>query len=163
MKLYDKTEAPITNNAVLEWVQEIAKLCKPDKLFWCDGSEEEKQELIQEATRMGDLEALNQEKLPGCYLHRSNPNDVARTEELTFICTRNKEDVGPTNNWMDPQEAYRKLGVIFDGSMKGQTMYIVPFIMGHPGSPFSKVGIEITDSVYVALNMRIMTRMGKVA
>ena len=163
MKLYDKTEAPITNQAVLQWVQEMAGLCKPDRLYWCDGSEEEKQELIQEAIRVGDLEPLNQEKLPGCYLHRSNPNDVARTEELTFICTRNREDAGPTNNWMDPKAAYQKLGAIFDGSMKSRTMFVVPFIMGQPGSPFSKVGIELTDSVYVALNMRIMTRMGKVA
>ena len=163
MKLYDKTEASITNKAVLQWVQQMAALCKPEKIYWCDGSEEEKQELIREAIRLGDLEPLNQERMPGCYLHRSNPNDVARTEELTFICTQSKEGVGPTNNWMDPQEAYRKLGAIFDGSMKGRTMYVVPFIMGQPGSAFGKVGIELTDSVYVALNMRIMTRMGKVA
>ena len=163
MKVYDKTEAPVSNKTLLQWVQQMAALCKPDRLYWCDGSEEEKQELTREAVRIGDLEPLNQEKLPGCYLHRSNPNDVARTEELTFICTRDKNDAGPTNNWMDPQEAYRKLGAIFDGSMKGRTMYVVPFIMGQPSSPFSKVGIELTDSVYVALNMRIMTRMGKVA
>ncbi len=155
--------ATVTNKKVLAWIEEMAKLCKPDRLYWCSGSEEEKRELLKEAVRVGDLEALNQEKLPGCYLHRSAQNDVARTEHLTFICTQHQEDAGPTNNWMDPKEAYQKLGAIFDGAMRGRTLYVVPFIMGQPGSPFSKVGIELTDSLYVALNMRIMTRMGKVA
>ena len=157
------TQAGITNHYVLAWVEEMANLCKPEKVYWCNGSEEEKGELLREAVRIGDLEALNQEKLPGCYLHRSAPNDVARTEHLTFICTKNKEGAGPTNHWMDPQEAYRKLGAIYDGSMRTRTMYVVPFVMGQVGSPFQKIGIELTDSVYVALNMRIMTRMGNVA
>ncbi len=159
-----ETRQGITQNKhVLGWVNEMAKLCKPDRIYWCDGSESENKNLLQEALRIGDLEELNQKKLPGCYLHRSALNDVARTEELTFICTQKKEDVGPTNNWMSPQEAYQKLSDVFDGSMKGRTMFVVPFIMGPVGSPFSKIGIQITDSVYVVLNMRIMTRMGQVA
>jgi phosphoenolpyruvate carboxykinase (GTP) len=138
----------------------MVALCKPDQVVWCDGSEEEKKRLTDLAVSQGILEPLNQEKLPGCYLHRSNPNDVARVENLTFICTREKEMAGPTNNWMAPKDAYDKLGKLFDGSMKGRTMYVVPYVMGPVGSPMSKVGIEITDSIYVVLNMRIMTRMG---
>ncbi len=151
------------NKAVLAWVDEMAKLCKPDKVVWCDGSEEEKKRLIAECLKDGELEELNQEKNPGCYLHRSAQNDVARTEHLTFICTPTQEEAGPTNNWMAPAEAYKKLSAIFDGAMKGRAMYVVPFIMGPAGSPFSKVGVELTDSRYVVLNMRIMTRMGDVA
>ena len=151
------------NKYVITWTEEMAKLCKPDRIYWCNGSEKEKEELLKEAVRVGDLEPLNPKKLPGCFLHRSAQNDVARTEHLTFVCTLKKEDAGPNNNWMEPQEAYRKLGAIFDGAMRGRTMYAVPFIMGQPGSRFSKVGIELTDSLYVALNMRIMTRMGDVA
>lgn len=151
------------NKAVLDWVNEIIKLCKPDVAYWCNGSEEEKNRLAKECLKSGELIELNQTKMPGCYLHRSDPNDVARVEKLTFICTKKKEDAGPTNNWMDPQEAYRKAGEIFNGSMKGRTMYVVPFIMGPAGSPFSKVGIELTDSRYVVLNMRVMTRMGDIA
>jgi phosphoenolpyruvate carboxykinase (GTP) len=141
----------------------MAKLTKPDQIVWCDGSEQEKQRLTKEAVDKGILIPLNPEKRPGCYLHRSNPNDVARTEHLTFVCTRTKEASGPNNNWMAPKDAYTKLGKLFDGSMKGRTMYVVPYLMGPAGSPFSKVGIEITDSIYVALNMRIMTRMGRIA
>ena len=163
MGVYEVTQAGTTNRHVLTWVEEMAQLCKPEKMYWCNGSEEEKESLLKEAVRIGDFEPLNEEKLPGCYLHRSALNDVARTEHLTFLCTRRKEDAGPTNHWMDPQEAYRKLGAIFDGAMRGRTLYVVPFIMGQSGSPFSKVGIELTDSLYVALNMRIMTRMGDVA
>ncbi len=151
------------NPTVLAWVEEMARLCKPDGIYWCDGSEEEKKRLTQEAVAAGVLEELNQEKLPGCYLHRSALNDVARTEQLTFMCTRSKEDAGPLNNWMDPQEAYAKLSAIFDGAMRGRTMYVIPFVMGPVGSAFSKVGVQITDSVYVVLNMRIMTRMGLAA
>jgi phosphoenolpyruvate carboxykinase (GTP) len=151
------------NSHAGDWVNEMAALCKPDRIYWCSGSEEEKKALLEEAVRIGDLEELNQKVLPGCFLHRSARNDVARTEELTFICTPEKEEAGPTNNWMNPQDAYQKLGTIFDGSMQGRTMYVIPFIMGPAGSPFSKVGIQLTDSLYVVLNMRIMTRMGQAA
>ncbi|WP_129721270.1 phosphoenolpyruvate carboxykinase (GTP) [Xylanivirga thermophila] len=152
-----------TNKAVQEWVEEMAKLTKPDDIVWIDGSEEEKKRLEEEAVSTGELTELNQKELPGCLLHRTAVNDVARVEHRTFICTKDKEDAGPTNNWMDPKEAYGKLGKLFDGSMKGRTMYVIPYLMGPVGSPFSKVGIELTDSIYVVLNMRIMTRMGKVA
>ena len=158
-----KQETSAQNPTVRAWVQEMGKLCKPDAVVWCDGSEEEKQRLTAKAVSSGILEELNAQKLPGCYLHRSAVNDVARTEQLTFICTDNKEDAGPNNNWMAPKEAYAKLAPLFDGSMRGRTLYVVPFIMGPAGSPFSKVGVQITDSVYVVLNMRIMTRMGQVA
>lgn len=151
------------NQAVQNWVDKMAQLTKPDKIVLIDGSEEERRRLTAEAMSTGEILELNQEKLPGCIYHRTAQNDVARVEHLTFICTRNKADAGPTNNWMAPDEAYRKLGAIFDGSMKGRTMYVIPYIMGLPGSPFSKVGIELTDSIYVVLNMRIMTRMGEVA
>ena len=154
---------PTTNRPRPSWVEEMAKLTKPDRIVWCDGSEAEKERLTQYAVDTNVLAPLNQEKLPGCYLSRSNPNDVARVEHLTFICTPTKDEAGPTNNWMAPDEAYRKLGALFDGSMQGRTMYVVPYVMGPVGSPFSKIGIELTDSVYVVLNMRIMTRMGKQA
>ena len=152
-----------TNPHAIRWVNEMASLCKPDRVVWCDGSEEEKDRLTNEAASTGEIELLNQEKLPGCTFHRTAENDVARTEHLTFICTRDKEDAGPINNWMEPQEAYKKVGSIFEGSMKGRTMYVMPFIMGPAGSSFSKVGIQLTDSIYVVLNTRIMTRMGTVA
>ncbi|HUM13933.1 MAG TPA: phosphoenolpyruvate carboxykinase (GTP) [Myxococcaceae bacterium] len=151
------------NKALLDWVRDSAALVKPDRIVWCDGSEAEKERLTKHAVDTGVLIPLNPQKRPGCYLHRSNPNDVARVEHLTFICTRTQEAAGPTNNWMAPQEAYGKLTKLFDGSMKGRTMYVLPYVMGPIGSPLSKVGIEITDSVYVVLNMRIMTRMGKPA
>ena len=154
---------PTTNRHLLGWVDEMAKLTKPDRIVWCDGSEAEKERLTKYAVDSNVMAPLNQEKLPGCYWSRSNPNDVARVEHLTFICTPTKEEARPTNNWMAPDEAYRKLGALFDGSMKGRTMYVVPYVMGPIGSPFSKIGIELTDSVYVVLNMRIMTRMGKQA
>jgi len=156
-------ESLTKNRHLLAWVEEMAKLTKPDRIVWCDGSEDEKRRLTDQAVAEKVIEPLNQDKLPGCYLHRSNPNDVARVENLTFICTPTKDEAGPTNNWMDPKEAYQKLGKLFDGSMKGRTMYVVPYVMGPVGSNMSKVGIELTDSVYVVLNMRIMTRMGKSA
>ncbi|HKP59120.1 MAG TPA: phosphoenolpyruvate carboxykinase (GTP) [Polyangiales bacterium] len=155
---------PLTDNkTLLAWIDECSKLTKPDQIVWCDGSEDELKRLTEIALAAGVLEPLNQEKLPGCYYSRSNPNDVARVEHLTFICTPTKEEAGPTNNWMAPADAYKKLGGLFDGSMKGRTMYVVPYVMGPLNSPSSKVGIELTDSVYVALNMRTMTRMGKKA
>ena len=144
-----------------KWVKECAELCKPDKIIWCDGSEEEKKKLEKEALKTGELIALNSKKLPGCVYHRTVPNDVARTEHLTYICTESKREAGPTNNWMSPAEGYRRAGEIFKNSMRGRTMYVIPFSMGPVGSEFSKVGVELTDSIYVVLNMRIMTRMGK--
>ena len=152
-----------TNPHVQKWVKDVAALCQPDEVFWCDGSEDERERLTQIALQCGDLMSLNQEKLPGCYLHRSALNDVARTENLTFVCTDDQEDAGPNNNWMAPAESYDRLSKIFAGAMRGRTMYVIPFLMGPHSSPFSKVGIQVTDSVYVVLNMRIMTRMGKIA
>lgn len=151
------------NQAVQNWVAEMAKLTKPDHIVWLDGSEAEKNRLIREGVSTGELHELDQQQLPGCYLHRTAVNDVARVEQLTFICTTQKSEAGPTNNWMAPAEAYARLGKIFAGAMQGRTMYVVPYLMGPPGSPFTKVGIELTDSIYVVLNMRIMTRMGKSA
>ena len=135
-------------------------MCQPDNIVWCDGSDEERERLEREAFATGELIELDQKKLPGCVYHRTAVNDVARTEDLTFICTSRKEDAGPTNNWMSPEEAYAKAGAIFKGSMQGRTMYVIPFSMGPVGSPFSKYGVELTDSIYVVLNMRIMTRIG---
>ncbi len=155
---------PTTDNpAVLKWVNEMAAMCQPDQVLWLDGSEEEKRRLTERAVADNVLLELDQKKLPGCYYHRSNPSDVARVEHLTFICTPTKDEAGPTNNWMAPDEAYGKLRALYQGSMKGRTMYVVPYVMGPIGSPMSKVGIELTDSIYVALNMGIMTRMGKQA
>jgi phosphoenolpyruvate carboxykinase (GTP) len=148
---------------IARWVDEIRALTQPDRVVYCDGSEREKDELIAAALATGELIELNQARLPGCYLHRSAPHDVARTEHLTFISTTHKDDAGPTNNWMAPDEARAKLTPLFAGAMKGRTMYVVPFLMGPPGSRFSKVGVEITDSKYVVLNMRIMTRVGQPA
>jgi phosphoenolpyruvate carboxykinase (GTP) len=145
------------------WVDEMAALCTPGQIVWCDGSEEEKEQLTQQAVDAGVLIRLNQEKLPGCYLHRSNPNDVARVEDCTFICTRTPEAAGPTNHWMKPAEMYEKLYGMCRGAMKGRTMYVVPYLMGLPGSPLAKVGVELTDSIYVVLSMRVMTRMGQIA
>jgi|GEM_PF-24820 len=155
----------IGNKYVLDWIEKMNDLCKPDKIVFCDGSEEEKMRLQAEAFEDENerLIELNREELPGCALHRTAVNDVARTEHLTYICTTRKEDAGPTNNWMSPDDAYKELGGYFDGSMKGRTMYVVPFIMGVPGSQFNKIGVELTDSIYVVLNMRIMTQMGDIA
>ena len=152
----------MTNNKqVLKFVNDAVELCKPEKVVWITGEEAQLEELRQEALKTGELIKLNEERLPGCYLHRSDVNDVARVEGRTFICCKNKEDAGPINNWMDPQEAYSKVGAIFDGSMKGKTMYVIPYSMGAVGSTFSKVGIEVTDSIYVVVSMKIMTRIGK--
>jgi len=149
------------NKSVSLWLDEMAALCKPDKIVLIDGSEEQLNELRAQAESTGEMIRLNQEKLPGCFLHRTDPNDVARVEDRTFICTTKKEDAGPTNNWMDPQEMKEKLYKIYDGAMKGRTMYVIPYSMGAIGSEFSKIGMEITDSIYVVLNMVIMTRVGE--
>jgi phosphoenolpyruvate carboxykinase (GTP) len=148
---------------VQRWVDEVKTLLRPDRVIVCDGSDAERDRLTRECLASGELIELNQEKLPGCYLHRSAPHDVARTEHLTFICADRKEDAGPTNNWMAPAEARDKVGALFRGSMQGRTMYVIPYLMGPVGSPSSKVGIEITDSPYVVASMRIMTRMGEPA
>ncbi len=152
-----------SNKNVLNWVDEMVSLCKPDKVVWIDGSEEQLDDLIKRAIESGELIELNQEKLPGCLLHRTKQNDVARVEDRTFICSEKKEDAGPTNNWCDPKEMYGKLTPMFDGVMNGRIMYVIPYSMGPIGSPLAKVGIELTDSIYVVLNMNIMTRIGKAA
>ena len=159
-----KDNGTVTKSRALSaWVAEIARLTAPSSIVWCDGSESEHDRLTQQALASGVLIPLNEEKRPRCYLHRSNPNDVARTEEVTFVCPPERRDAGVTNNWMAPDEAYRKLGALLEGSMKGRTMYVIPYVLGPLGSPFAKVGVEITDSIYVALSMRIMTRMGHAA
>jgi phosphoenolpyruvate carboxykinase (GTP) len=145
------------------WVEESARLTKPSKIVWCDGSQAENERLTREMLQDGTYIELNQKTYPRCYLHRSNPNDVARTEGVTFICTRKKEDAGPTNNWMAPEAARERVRPLFDGAMKGRTMYVVPYILGPARSPYSKVGVEITDSAYVVASMYIMSRIGKVA
>ncbi len=151
------------NKYVNEWVEQMAALTQPDQIVWCDGSEEERERLTKEAVSTGEMIELNQDVLPGCLYHRTLENDVARVEGRTFICTERKEDAGPTNNWMEKAYAYAKVGHLYEGAMKGRTMYVIPYIMGPASSEFSKVGIELTDSIYVVLNMRIMTRMGKIA
>ena len=149
------------NKTVIEWIEKIKKIVNPKDVVWIDGSEAQLEALRKEACETGEIIKLNQEKLPGCYLRRTNPNDVARTESRTFICTKTKEEAGPTNNWWEPSFAYNKLYGIAKNSYIGKTMYIIPYSMGIPGSPFSKIGIEITDSIYTVLNMAIMTRVGK--
>ncbi len=151
---------PTRNTELKNWVNKVSRMCEPDEIIWVDGTLEQKERLEKEAVASGELIPLNQDKLPGCFLHRTNPNDVARTEHLTYICTKKKHDAGPNNNWMSPSEAYKKARAIFKGSMKGRTMYVIPFSMGPVGSPFSKIGVELTDSRYVVLNMMIMTRVG---
>ncbi len=148
------------NAFVKNWVEEVAELTRPDTIVYCDGSEAERARLTRECLETGELVELDQAKLPGCYLHRSAPHDVARTEHLTFVCTTQEADAGPNNNWMAPESGRARLRPLFAGSMQGRTMFVVPFLMGPPGSRFSKVGVEITDSRYVVLNMRIMTRVG---
>ena len=153
-------QAPTTNKKLLDWVNKMAKLCGPEQIVWINGSDEQKLALEKESVSSGELIRLNQEKLPGCFLHRTAHDDVARTEHLTFICTPKKHDAGPNNNWMSPAAAYRKAKAIFKGAMASRTMYVIPFSMGPVGSPFSKIGVELTDSRYVVLNMLIMTRCG---
>lgn len=156
------------NPNVNKWVDEMIALTKPEKVVWIDGSKEQLDALTEEVCSLPDdswdkMYKLNQDELPGCLYHRTRPNDVARVEDRTFICSRRKEDAGPTNNWCDPKEMYAKLTPLYDGVMKGRTMYVIPYSMGPIGSPLAKVGVEITDSIYVVLNMNIMTRMGKAA
>jgi phosphoenolpyruvate carboxykinase (GTP) len=152
-----------TNAALKQWVDEVARLTQPDKIYWCNGSDAEYKALIEQMLATGDLIKLNQETHPNCYLHRSNPTDVARVEHLTFVCTSNKDDAGPNNNWMDPQAANAKIDALFKGSMQGRTLYVIPYCMGPVNSPFSRCGVEITDSPYVVVNMRIMANMGDAA
>ena len=149
------------NKTVLAWLEEMKAMCQPDNVVWIDGSEEQLEALRAEAVETGEMIKLNQEKLPGCYYHRTAENDVARVEDRTFICTPTEEEAGPINNWMAPDEMYAKLKKLYTGSMKGRTMYVIPYSMGPIGSPFSKIGIELSDSIYVVLNMAIMTRIGQ--
>ena len=151
----------VKNKTLQQWISEMAALCQPDEIVWIDGSEDQKRALEKEAMASGEMVGLNEQKWPGCLYHRTATNDVARTEHLTYICTSKREDAGPTNNWMEPAEAYRKAGAYFRGAMKGRTMYVIPYAMGPLGSPFTKIGIELTDSIYVVLNMLIMTRAGR--
>ena len=151
----------VTKNAfVNEWIAEMAELVGPDSIVLIDGSEQQAEALRQEACSTGEMIKLNEDALPGCYLHRTAINDVARVENRTFICTSKREDAGNINNWMDPKECYEKLSKLYRGSYNGRTMYVIPYSMSVVGSPFAKYGIELTDSIYVVLNMLIMTRVG---
>jgi phosphoenolpyruvate carboxykinase (GTP) len=151
----------VASHALARWVADSARFTQPDGIVWCDGSMGERERLLGEAVKSRVLIPLNARKRPGCYLHRSNPNDVARTEQVTFICAPSAEDAGVTNNWMAPDDAYRKLGTMLEGSMRGRTMYVIPYVLGPVGSPYAKVGVQLTDSIYVALSMGLMTRMGE--
>lgn len=155
------SKIPTQHKKLINWISKMAKLCQPETIVWIDGSLNQKAQLERECLNTGELIKLNPEKLPGCFLHRTAVDDVARTEHLTFICTQKKHDAGPNNNWISPAVAYKKAGAIFQGAMRGRTMYVIPFSMGPVGSPFSKIGIELTDSKYVVLNMLIMTRVGE--
>jgi phosphoenolpyruvate carboxykinase (GTP) len=147
-------------SALQDWVDSVARLTQPEDIHWCNGSEAEFKRLINQMNRSGDLLELDQEHYPHCYLHRSDPSDVARVEHLTFVCTRNKSDAGSNNNWLDPMDAHRKIDALFEGAMQGRTMYIIPYCMGPIDSPYARLGVEITDSPYVVVNMKLMTRMG---
>mgnify|MGYP006430697939 FL=1 len=144
-----------------EWVTQVAALTQPESIHWCDGSEEENSALKELMLSTGDLLRLNEETHPNCFLHRSDPKDVARVEHLTFVCAELEDDAGPNNNWMSPDDGHAKIDPLFAGSMKGRVMYVIPYLMGPYGSPFSRAGVEITDSPYVVVNMRIMARIGE--
>jgi phosphoenolpyruvate carboxykinase (GTP) len=150
-------------SALQDWVDSVAKLTQPEDIHWCNGSESEYKRLVNQMNRTGDLVELDQETYPHCYLHRSHPSDVARVEHLTYVCTRNGGDAGENNNWMDPDEAHRKIDALFEGVMQGRTMYVIPYCMGPIDSPYARLGVEITDSPYVVINMKLMTRMGSAA
>ncbi len=152
-----------SNNILKQWVEEVSELTRPDNIHWCTGSDEEHRQLVDGMLASGEFIELNQETHPGCYLHRSDPSDVARVEHLTFICTSEPEDAGPNNHWMDPDEAKAKMRDLYDGCMQGRTLYVIPYCMGPIDSPLSRCGVEITDSPYVVANMRMMTRMGSAA
>jgi phosphoenolpyruvate carboxykinase (GTP) len=155
-----ETNMTTTLSELKEWVDSVAARTQPDNIHWCDGGEAENRSLIEEMCESGVLSPLNQEKFPDCYLHLSDPSDVARVEHLTFVCTSNQDDAGPNNNWMAPADAHEKIDALFDGAMKGRTMYVIPYCMGPIKSPYARLGVEITDSPYVVVNMRLMTRMG---
>ena len=161
LKWMDAASALTKNEAVLRWMEEMAAMTQPDKIVWITGEEEQLEALRKQAVEEGILIKLNEYKLPGCYLHRTDPDDVARVEDRTFICCEREEDAGPTNHWMDPKEMYEKMYALADGAYKGRTMYVIPYSMSIIGSPFAKYGFELTDSIYVVLNMAIMTRIGK--
>ena len=160
---HGKKKGGMVASSVEKWVDEVSRTTRPDRVVWCDGSDAEYERLIGQMVASGTLLPLSEDDYPGCFLHRSDPSDVARTEHLTYICSEEREDAGPTNNWMSPAEARERVWPLFNGAMRGRTMYVVPYLMGPEGSPYTRVGVEVTDSPYVVANMRIMTRMGRAA